>query len=155
MAANLKQTFADLFGMDEKEEIIEQENVIPENEYDKKSFKESKELEREKKSEGKVIKMRREEEMNLVIFKPKSFEETSDIADKLKDSKPVVVNLEDLDNEVARKCFDFFSGAVYALNGSMQKVSKNIFVLAPHNVDLKNIDSRNHNKFKSALKLKR
>ena len=48
----------------------------------------------------------------------------------------MIINLENLDPELAKKIFDFVSGAVYALDGSIQKVSKSIFVLAPSNVDI-------------------
>ena len=41
-----------------------------------------------------------------------------------------------LETEVARKIFDFLSGATYALNGNVQKVANNIFIFAPENVDI-------------------
>ena len=59
-------------------------------------------------------------------------------ADHLKQKRTVIVNLEGLSQDVdTRKAiFYFMSGAVYVLDGSIQKVSKAIFILAPNNVDI-------------------
>lgn len=56
--------------------------------------------------------------------------------DSLKGRRPIIINLEKLETEVARKIFDFMSGATYALNGNVQKVANNIFIFAPENVDI-------------------
>jgi cell division inhibitor SepF len=70
----------------------------------------------------------------LVVIEPKGFDECSKLVDSLKTRKPVIVNLEKLDSDTARKIFDFLGGATYALNGNVQKVANNIFVFAPENV---------------------
>ncbi len=72
----------------------------------------------------------------LVVIEPKSFEETSKLVDSLKSRKPVIVNLEKVEYDTARKIFDFLNGATYALNGTVQKVANNIFIFAPENVDI-------------------
>ena len=72
----------------------------------------------------------------LVVIEPLGFEECSRLVDDLKSRKPVIVNLEKLEPELARKIFDFLGGATYALNGNVQKVANNIFVFAPENVDI-------------------
>lgn len=72
----------------------------------------------------------------LVLIEPKSFEECPKLVDSLKGRRPVIINLEKLETEVARKIFDFMSGATYALNGNVQKVANNIFIFAPENVDI-------------------
>ncbi len=72
----------------------------------------------------------------LVLLEPKTFEECPKLVDSLKGRKPVIINLEKLETEVARKIFDFLSGATYALNGNVQKVANNIFIFAPENVDI-------------------
>jgi len=56
--------------------------------------------------------------------------------DSLKGRKPVIINLEMIENDSARKIFDFLSGATYALNGNVQKIAQNIFVFLPENVDV-------------------
>jgi len=70
----------------------------------------------------------------LVVIEPSSFDECSRLVDNLRSRKPVIVNLEKLDTDTARKIFDFLGGATYALNGNVQKVANNIFIFAPENV---------------------
>lgn len=72
----------------------------------------------------------------LVLIEPKSFEECPKLVDSLKAHKPIIINLEHLSTDVARKIFDFLSGATYALDGNVQKIASNIFVFAPENVDI-------------------
>ena len=72
----------------------------------------------------------------LVLIEPKTFEECPKLVDSLKGRRPVIINLEKLETEVAKKIFDFLSGATYALNGNVQKVANNIFIFAPENVDI-------------------
>ena len=72
----------------------------------------------------------------LVLIEPKSFEECPKLVDCLKGRRPVIINLEKLETEVARKIFDFMSGATYALAGNVQKVANNIFIFATDNVDI-------------------
>jgi len=72
----------------------------------------------------------------LVVIEPRAFDECPRLVDNLKSKKPVIINLEKLDSDTARKIFDFLSGATYALNGNVQKVANNIFVFAPENVDI-------------------
>ena len=72
----------------------------------------------------------------LVLIEPKSFEECTKLVDSLKGRRPVIINLEKLETDVARKIFDFMNGATYALQGTVQKVANNIFIFAPENVDI-------------------
>ena len=72
----------------------------------------------------------------LVVIEPQGFEECSGLVDSLKTRKPIIVNLEKLEPDMARKIFDFLGGATYALNGNVQKVANNIFIFAPENVDI-------------------
>ena len=74
--------------------------------------------------------------MKLIVNEPKAFDECSKIVDNLRNQKPIIMNLEKLETEVAKRIFDFVSGATYALDGSVQKVANNIFVFAPDNVDI-------------------
>ena len=72
----------------------------------------------------------------LVVIEPSSFDEAPKLVDNLKARKPVIINLVNLDPGVARKIFDFLSGATYALNGNVQKIADYIFVFAPESVDI-------------------
>ncbi|MCK5129781.1 MAG: cell division protein SepF [Clostridiales bacterium] len=74
--------------------------------------------------------------VRMVVFQPQTYEDTQTIIDNLKSRKPVIVNLESLNTDVAQRVLDFISGAIYALDGSVRKVSKGIFLLAPKGVDI-------------------
>ena len=76
-------------------------------------------------------------QMKVVIVEPKVYDDAAVIADHLKLRKTVIVNLESMTQQSIRKSiFDFMNGAVYVLDGSIQGVSKSIFILAPKNVDV-------------------
>ena len=81
--------------------------------------------------------------MKMVVIEPQGFDESPKLVDNLKAKKPVIINLENLETDTARKIFDFLSGATYALNGNVQKVANNIFVFAPENVS---VDYKNEQK---------
>lgn len=85
---------------------------------------------------NKVVKIHTTAQLKLVVMQPETFEDARDIANHLKSKKPVVMNLESVDREVARRIVDFLSGAVYALDGNIQKVSNGIFLIAPYNVGI-------------------
>ena len=85
---------------------------------------------------NKVVNIHTTTQMKVVLYEPGNFEEAPSIVDDLKNRKPVIINLETVNPELARKFFDFLSGAIYALDGNIQKVSSGIFILAPNNVDI-------------------
>lgn len=86
---------------------------------------------------------RRTDQFKMIVVEPNGFEDSPRLVDNLKAKKPVIINLENLETGVARKIFDFLSGATYALNGNVQKVANNIFVFVPENVDVAyNMDSK-------------
>ena len=71
-----------------------------------------------------------------MVVEPKVFDEVKDIAENLKNRRPVIVNLEQATPELARRVVDFVMGASYALNGSQQKVGSGIFLFVPSNMDI-------------------
>ncbi len=74
--------------------------------------------------------------MKVVLVEPTEFEQVQSICDDLKSKKPSVINFENMDKDTARRMVDFISGAVYALNGTIQKISNGIVIVAPANVDI-------------------
>lgn len=78
----------------------------------------------------------------MVVIEPKNIDECRKLIDNLKANKPVIINLEKVETDLARKMFDFMSGAVYALSGTIQKVNQNIYLFAPHNVNIKALVDR-------------
>jgi len=115
------------------------EEIHSEPEYPQHNFKRSK-----------VVNINATTQFKVVVIQPDNFDEAKEIADHLKERKPVVVNLELMEKEAARKMFDFLNGAIYALGGSVQKVSSNIYLIAPYNVTIMG-DFRDELKSKSFL----
>jgi cell division inhibitor SepF len=72
--------------------------------------------------------------VHLVL--PRSFNDAQAVADKFKDSVPVILNLQNADQELAKRLIDFSSGLTYALNGGMQRVADKVFLLTPRNVEV-------------------
>ena len=85
---------------------------------------------------NKVVNIHTTTQMKVVLYEPNNFEEAPSIVDDLKNRKPVIINLENINPELARKFFDFLNGDIYALDRKIQKVSSGIFILAPNNVDI-------------------
>ena len=74
--------------------------------------------------------------MKMIVYHPISYEDTQNIIDNLKSRKPVIVNMEELEIDCAQRILDFMAGAIYALNGTIYKISRGIFVVAPTNYDV-------------------
>lgn len=134
MSGALMNKVWDLFGMDSAEpEEYEDENV-----YD---YDEEQEEVEDKKIFGrknKVVNMPQANAIQMVISQPTTFEQSDEICSFLKEKKSVIVNLEYVNKDVARRIVDFISGGVYALDGYIQKVSNSIFLVAPSNYEITN-----------------
>ncbi|HET8527982.1 MAG TPA: cell division protein SepF [Gaiellaceae bacterium] len=72
--------------------------------------------------------------VHLVI--PRSFNDAQQIADRFKDGVPVILNLQQSDQELSKRLIDFASGLTYALDGGMQRIADKVFLLTPRNVEL-------------------
>jgi cell division inhibitor SepF len=72
--------------------------------------------------------------VHLVV--PKSFNDAQQVADKFKDSIPVILNLQSSDTDLSKRLIDFASGLTYALDGGMQRIADKVFMLTPRNVEI-------------------
>ena len=85
---------------------------------------------------GETVPMPNVAAMKMIVYHPVSYEDAQNIIDNLKSRKPVIVNMEELDVAAAQRILDFISGAIYAINGTIAKISRGIFVVAPNNYDV-------------------
>lgn len=85
---------------------------------------------------GKVVDIHATSQFKVIVMNARKFEDVMDIADHLKAKKPVVINMEGLDSGMARRMIDFLSGVVYAADGGIQKVSKDIMLVTPYTVEI-------------------
>ena len=77
-------------------------------------------------------------QVQVIISQPSTFEQSEEICDHLKEKKSIILNLEYVNKDVARRIVDFVSGSVCALDGTIQKISNSIFLVAPHNYEITN-----------------
>ena len=139
----------DLFGMDSQEaEEYDDENVY---EYDD----EEEEVEDKKifgrKNKVVSIPQAQSNAIKMVISQTTTFEQSDEICSFIKEKKSVIVNLEYVNKDVARRIVDFISGGVYALDGYIQKVSNSIFLVAPSNYEITNEMAREEMKNKLSV----
>ena len=87
---------------------------------------------------NKVVGMPGVQQVKVIISQPNTFEQSEEICEHLKEKKSIIVNLEYVNKDVARRIIDFISGAVYALDGNIQKISNSIFLVAPYNYEITN-----------------
>ncbi len=85
---------------------------------------------------GKILSLHTTKNQRVVISKPENFGEVKNIADNLKNRRGVILNLENTGLEDAKRILDFVSGTAYTLDCNVQKVSENIFIFTPDNIDL-------------------
>jgi cell division inhibitor SepF len=75
-------------------------------------------------------------EVRVHLVVPKSFNDAQDVADKFKDSIPVIINLQGVEADLSKRLIDFASGLTYALDGGMQRIADKVFLLTPRNVEV-------------------
>ena len=118
------EKFLNLFGF-EAEEIIEQEEAAAQGTYYNPS-----------RERGKLVKLNNAKPIKMLIIEPESFEEVQAIVDHLKNRRVVIINLEETEKSIARRIADFVGGAIYALDGSMQRINGSIFLFTPANIEV-------------------
>ena len=123
--------FMNIFGMG-AEEAEEEDYEDVNDTYEEDELEEPKGLFGRK--SNKVVNMA--QQVRMVIMQPTSFEQSEDICDLLKDKKSIIINLEYVNKDIARRIIDVVSGAAHALDGHMQKISSSIFLVAPYNYDI-------------------
>ncbi|WP_096435489.1 cell division protein SepF [Alteribacter populi] len=134
----IKTKFKRFFELDDEysEEEYQQENY----ENSTNSFSEqTAAASEEKKDKGNVVSLssvQQQSNAKVMLIEPHSYDEVQDIADHLKNRKAVVINLQRIHHDQAKRVVDFLSGTVYAIGGDIQKLGVNIFLCTPDNVDV-------------------
>lgn len=133
--ANVVNKLWNMINMNTAEDVADEdyEEGADYNEEDDQEVEEPRGLFGGRKS-GRVVNM--QQSVKMVITQPTTFEQAEEICDLLKEKKSVIINLEYVNKDVARRIIDVVSGAVHALEGHMQKISNSIFLIAPYNYDI-------------------
>ena len=75
-------------------------------------------------------------ETQVILFNPKTFDEAGDLVNQLNQGRSVVMTLEGVPTENARRLLDFLSGITYALQGKITPISAKTYFVTPQNVDV-------------------
>lgn len=68
---------------------------------------------------------------------PRSYNEARRIGEEFRAGAPVIMNLTEMDDTDAKRIVDFAAGLVFAIHGSMERITKKVFLLSPANVDVR------------------
>ncbi len=142
----------DFFGVDTgAEDVEENENDIYGYDYNDQDDNEEIETKSIFNRNKKVVNMPQVQPVKVVISQPTTFEQSEEICNNLKEKKAIIVNLEYVNKDIARRIIDFISGGVHALDGHIQKVSNSIFLVAPINYEIANEMAREEIKNKLSV----
>ena len=137
MSGALMNKVWDLFGMDSAEpEGYEDENIYDYDNNEEEETEDNKKIFGRKNNKVVNMPQAQGQAIKMVISQPTTFEQSDEICSFLKEKKSIIVNLEYVNKDVARRIVDFISGGVYALDGYIQKVSNSIFLVAPSNYEI-------------------
>lgn len=129
---SIKNKFKSFFALDEDEyEYVEQER------YQEEEYEEEQPFPAKTHSKQNVVSLQSvQKSSKVVLCEPRVYAEAQDVADQLKNRRAVVVNLQRIQHDQAKRIVDFLSGTVYAIGGDIQKIGANIFLCTPDNVDV-------------------
>ncbi|SHN15214.1 cell division protein SepF [Gracilibacillus kekensis] len=127
---SMKGKFRNLFGIDEEEyEIVEEE--VGQDEYTPPTRSGKKD------DKGNVVSLSSVQKNNkMVLCEPRSYNEVQDIADHIVNRRSVVINLQRVDTLQARQIIDFMSGTVYAVSGQIKKLGSQTFLCTPDSIEI-------------------
>lgn len=154
MANAVVNKILDFLGVDNGE--AQEDEELLDNEYtytydqDEEDVDEEEERGIFKNRKNKVVNMAAQQ-IKMKIAKPTAFEQAEDICILLREKNAIVVNLEYVNKDVARRILDVISGAVKVLDGHFEKVSNSIFIVAPFNYDIVNDMTREEIKNKLSV----
>ena len=151
MSGTIMEKVWGMLGLPEREEEENEELDYEKNEDIENEEEEEEEDRRIWGRKSKVVNMPQTQQVKMVICQPTSFEQSESICNLLKEKKSIIVNLEYVNKDVARRIVDVVSGAVHALDGNLQKVSNSIFLVAPYNYDITNEMAREEIKNKLSV----
>jgi len=85
---------------------------------------------------GVVRPMRAKTAAKVHVVAPSQFRDAQEIGDLIRQGNAVIVNLQTSERDLSRRMIDFCSGLTYALDGQMEKVADQVFLLAPSDVEV-------------------
>lgn len=121
---SIKNKFKSLFSVDDEYEYEYVEETYPEDSST------------EDKQNVVSLTSMKQPTSKVVLCEPRSYSEAQEIADNIVNRRSVVINLERVDHQQAKRIVDFLSGTVYAVEGDIQKLGSQTFLCTPDNVEV-------------------
>lgn len=72
----------------------------------------------------------------ITTIHPRSYNDAKVIGESFRENVPVIMNVTDMDVAEAKRLVDFSSGLTFALNGSIERVTAQVFLLTPANLEV-------------------
>lgn len=116
--------------IDDEEDIYEDEII------DNTSHRSERNASQRKGPQGKVLNMNNSNNLKVVVLSPQNILESRELCDHLRANKPIIMNVEGVETPLAQRMVDFLSGAVYSLDGDIQKISSGIFLATPASIEI-------------------
>lgn len=133
----MKSKFKRFFELDDHyEEVEEVEEVQPQEEVEPPQRRSRSNQVKSQGQQNIVSLQSVQKGAKMILLEPRTYDEAQEIADHLKNRKAVIINLQRVSHDQAKRIVDFLSGTVYAIGGDIQKVGMNIFLCTPDNVDV-------------------
>jgi cell division inhibitor SepF len=131
---SIKNRFKSFFALDDEEyEYVENEGMQQEYEEQQPI---SQKPQTQSTKQNVVSLQSIQKSSKVILCEPRVYAEAQEIADQLKNRRAVVVNLQSIQRDQAKRIVDFLSGTVYAIGGDIQRIGTNIFLCTPDNVDV-------------------
>lgn len=131
MSGKVLNKMMGFFGLDEDDDMDDE--LVDEPVEEQQEFEDTSHI---AKKGNNVVNIHTAMTVKVVILKPKSYEEATNICDNLKNRRIVVVNTNDMEPKTAQRLLDFVSGACYALCAEIEEVEVGVYILSPSNVEV-------------------
>lgn len=132
---SIKSKFKTFFFLDDDDEYDDRDDEYIKEE-ESSSAKQTQRQQQSTPKQNVVSLQSMQKSSKVVLIEPRVYAEAQDIADQLKNRKAVVVNLQRIEKDQAKRIVDFLSGTVYAIGGDIQKIGTDIFLCTPDNVEV-------------------
>lgn len=76
----------------------------------------------------------------IITLHPRFYNEARTIGEHFRQGNPVIINLTEMDESEHKRLVDFASGLAFGLHGTIERVTKKVFLISPANVNVSTED---------------
>lgn len=128
---SIKSKFKTFFFLDDEYDSKEEESI------EEEELEQINQTQKQPSQKNNIVSLQSVQKASkMVLVEPRVYAEAQDIADHLKNRRAVVVNLQRIEKDQAKRIVDFLSGTVYAIGGDIQKIGTDIFLCTPDNIEV-------------------